>query len=270
MAYDGARYFGFVRQPGLPTVEGELLEAFKRCRLIADLKTARYQAAARTDRGVSAVGQVAVLNVPKRPNLRAINAHLPNDICVISVIKVQPSFDPRRQALRKRYRYTCAAPPLFSLRKARIAAKLLLGQHDFRNFCKHERGKPTIGELEQVKIGGRKILTFDFVAPAFLWQQVRRMVNALLSVGVGKLDFHDFKRMLEQRQAQLPSPAPPEGLVLMRVDYRGVKFRSSRHILAKFTNCSQGESNKKPRLAAAEGNKNKKKKKLWFFSPTLP
>jgi tRNA pseudouridine38-40 synthase len=112
----------------------------------------------------------------------------------------------------------------------------MLGMHDFWSFCKHERGKSTLGELKQAKISGRKILTFDFVAPAFLWQQVRRMVSALLSVGVGKLNLRDFKRMLEQRQGQLPSPAPPEGLVLTRVDYRGVDFRSNRRRSAKFAN----------------------------------
>lgn len=236
MAYDGARYFGFARQPGLPTVERELLKALKECGLCHEPAEARYQVAARTDRGVSAVCQVIALDVLKRPNLRALNARLPPDIAVLAAAEVPSSFDARRHATSRSYRYVCEAPRGFNLAKARAAAKLVLGRHDFRNFCKHERGKPTIGELEQVKIGGRKIVTFDFVAPAFLWQQVRRMVSALLSVGVGKLDLHDFKRMLEQRQGQLHSPAPPEGLVLMRVDYRGVDFRSNRRRSAKFAN----------------------------------
>jgi len=265
VAYNGARYFGFVRQPGLPTVEGELLKALNGCGLCKEPAKARYQVAARTDRGVSAVCQVIALDVLKKPNVRALNSLLPSDIAILAAAEVPSSFDARRHAISKSYRYVCEAPRGFNLAKARTAAKLMLGQHDFRNFCKHERGRPTIGELEQIKIGGRKILTFDFVAPAFLWQQVRRMVNALLSVGAGKLSPHDLKRMLERHQGQLPGPAPPGGLVLVRVDYRGVKFRSSRRLLAKFANCVLGESNKKPRLAAAEGNKNKKRKKLWIF-----
>lgn len=36
VAYDGARYFGFARQPGLPTIEGELLKALKECGLCHD------------------------------------------------------------------------------------------------------------------------------------------------------------------------------------------------------------------------------------------
>jgi len=236
VAYDGTRYFGFARQPSLLTVEGELLKALKECGLCQEPAEARYQVAARTDRGVSAVCQVIALDVLKRPNLRALNARLPPDIAILAAVEVPSSFDVRRHATSRSYRYVCEAPRSFNLSKARAAAKLMLGMHDFRNFCKHERGKPTIGELEQVKIGGRKILTFNFVAPAFLWQQVRRMVGALLSVGVGKLDFHSFKQMLEQRQGPLPSPAPPGGLVLVRVDYHGVKFRSSRRLPAKFAN----------------------------------
>jgi tRNA pseudouridine38-40 synthase len=226
VAYDGTRYFGFARQPGLPTVEGELLKALKECGLCHEPAEARYQAAARTDRGVSAVGQVVALDVLKRPNISAINAHLPDDISILSMTEVQPSFDPWRMALRKHYRYRCIAPEGFDLKKAQSAAKLLLGTHDFWSFCKHDQGKPTLGELEQVKISGKKIITFDFMAPAFLWQQVRRMVGALLAVGVGRLTPEDFKLMLEQQIDHLPRPAPSDGLVLMQVEYRGISFKN--------------------------------------------
>ena len=211
VAYDGARYFGFARQPGLPTVEGELLKALKECGLCHDPAEARYRVASRTDRGVSAMGQVVALDVLKRPNISAINAHLPDDISILSTTEVQPSFDPWRMALRKHYRYKCIAPEGFDLKKARGAAKLLLGAHDFWSFCKHEQGRPTLGELEQVKISGRKILTFDFVAPAFLWQQVRRMVGALLTVGVGKFALEDFKLMLKQPDNHLAKTSNPRG-----------------------------------------------------------
>jgi len=228
VAYDGARYFGFARQPGLPTVEGELLKALKECGLCHDPASARYRVAARTDRGVSAMGQVVALDVLKRPNISTINAHLPDDISILSTIEVQPSFDPWRMALRKHYRYRCIAPNGFDLKKAQSAAKLLLGAHDFWSFCKHEQGRPTLGKLEQVKISGKKILTFDFVAPAFLWQQVRRMVGALLTVGLGKLDLEDFKLMLEQPKNHLPRPADSRGLALVKIKYRGISFKNQR------------------------------------------
>jgi len=222
LAYDGSRYFGFVRQPGLPTVEGELLKALRRCGLLAGLKEARYRVAARTDRGVSALGQVVALNTPKRPILSQLNACLPGDIVVLSAVRVKPSFDPRRQTMRKHYRYTCDAPRGFNLKRARAAARLLIGRHDFRNFCKRERGKPTAVELERASIRGGRVLTFDFTARAFLWQQVRRMVGALLAVGSGRLKIGDFRQMLGGRLDRSAAPAPPGGLVLMRVECRGL------------------------------------------------
>ena len=65
VAYDGSRYFGFVRQPSRLTIEAELLKAFKECGMYRELKEARFRTAARTDHGVSAVGQIVALDVAK-------------------------------------------------------------------------------------------------------------------------------------------------------------------------------------------------------------
>jgi tRNA pseudouridine(38-40) synthase len=164
VAYDGARYFGFVRQPGRPTVEVELLRAFERRGLYHNLGETRYRVAARTDRGVNAIGQVVALDVRRKPSVRQLNAALPRDIAVLAVTKVKPDFNPRTQAQSKHYCYVCEAPPGFALPLARRAAGLLEGTHDFRHLCKHERGRSTIGELEHASVRGQKILGFNFIA----------------------------------------------------------------------------------------------------------
>ena len=92
VAYDGSRYFGFVRQPSRPTIEAELLKTFKKCGIYRKLKKARFRTASRTDRGVSAIGQVVALNVVEKPNLRLINACLPDDIAVLAAAEVGPRF----------------------------------------------------------------------------------------------------------------------------------------------------------------------------------
>ena len=234
VAYDGTRYLGFVRQPRKRTVEGELLVAFERCGLYRDLMEARYGVAARTDRGVSAIGQVVSLDLRGGPNLSALNAALPRDIAVLAVAKAEPDFDPRHHAKSKHYRYIYEAPPTFNLRPTRRAAKLLEGSHDFKHFCKHERGRSTVGELERASVRGQKILAFDFVARSFLWQQVRRMVSALLSVGMGRMKFDELKLMLEGRATRAVPPAPAEGLILVKVGYPSLKFRPK--VPAKFIN----------------------------------
>ena len=242
VAYDGARYFGFVRQPGKPTVETELLRAFERCGLYRELKEARYRVAARTDRGVSAIGQVVALDVIEQPNLRAINARLPEDIAVLATAGVKPDFNPRSQVQSKHYRYVCEAPPRFDLSTARRAARLLKGAHDFKHLCKHERGRPTIGELKYASVRGQKILVFDFIARAFLWQQVRRMVGALLSVGTGKLSLEEFKRMLDGQARQAMRPAPAEGLFLVGVQYPSLALKPDARAVSKFVEHLMGHS----------------------------
>jgi len=234
IAYDGSRYFGFVRQPAKPTVEAELLRAFERRGLYGKLKEARYRVAARTDRGVSAIGQVVALDVRRKPNVQELNVVLPQDIAVLAAVKVKPDFNPRTQAQSKHYRYVCEAPPDFNLTLARRAARLLEGPHDFKHFCKHDPGRATIGELELANVRGQKIIEFDFIARAFLWQQVRRMVGALLAVGTGKLSLIEFKQMLKGQARQAMRPAPAEGLVLVDVRYPSLLLRPNAHAISKF------------------------------------
>jgi len=235
VAYDGARYFGFVRQPSQPTVEAELLRVFRECGLCLNLKGAEYQVVARTDRGASAIGQVVALDAIKRPELKELNALLPEDIAVLAAAEVKPDFNPRTQALSKHYRYVCEAPLAFDLSAARRAAKLFEGMHDFRHFCKHEHGKSTAGELEYARVRKQKqILVFDFIAPAFLWQQVRRMVWAVLAVGTGNLSIEELKLMLEGRAKQAARPAPAEGLFLVGVRYPSLVLRPDARIIPRF------------------------------------
>ena len=244
VAYDGARYFGFVRQPSKPTVEAELLRAFRACGLYSDLKEAKYRVAARTDSGVSAVGQVVALDVVKNPNLKQLNSLLPEDIAVLAVAEVKSDFNPRTQAQSKHYRYVCEFPLGFDLSTARRAVKIFRGVHDFRHFCKHERGKSTTGEISYANVRGQKILVFDFIAPAFLWQQVRRMIWALLAVGTGKLSFEEFEQMLEGRTKHAARPAPAEGLFLAGVRYSFLALRPDTRLVSKFI--KHLESNVRP------------------------
>lgn len=242
VAYDGSRYFGFVRQPSRPTIEAELLKAFKKCGVYRELKKAQFRKAARTDRGVSAVGQVVALDVFKEPNLRLINTCLPDDIAVLAAVEVGPRFDPRRHAQSKHYRYVCEALSNFDLPLARRAAKLLKGTHDFKHLCKHEQGRSTLRELKYASVRWQKILIFDFIAQAFLWQQVRRMISVLLAVGAGKLNLDELKRMLEGHAKQAMRPAPAEGLILVGVRYPSLVLKPNEHVVSKFIEYLRGRA----------------------------
>jgi tRNA pseudouridine38-40 synthase len=235
VAYDGSRYFGYTRQPEKPTIEGELLKAFERSGLYGELRKAWYRVAARTDRNVSAVGQVIALNTDGEPDIKEINSLLPRDIVVLATAEVSEDFDPRSEAVAKHYRYVCEVPEGFDIEKVRIATEYLEGTHDFKCFCKREPKRTTIANLASVSVQGGDFLKFDFRARAFLRQQVRRMVSALLAVGSGEMEIEDLRIAIEGRAKHSLRPAPPWGLFLVRIQYERLLLQPRNNALRKFT-----------------------------------
>ena len=71
--YDGRSFAGWARQPGLRTVEGELLRGLVRLGVVPSADAARVAVASRTDRGVSARANAFVLStdLPSRVLLRS-------------------------------------------------------------------------------------------------------------------------------------------------------------------------------------------------------
>ena len=63
LAYDGRKFHGFARQPGLDTVEGTILATLKHQGYITALSQAKLRVASRTDKGVSALGNVMVVEI---------------------------------------------------------------------------------------------------------------------------------------------------------------------------------------------------------------
>lgn len=63
--YDGTSYLGFAAQGDeeSETVEDRIFFALQKLKLVADRKSCNYSRCGRTDRGVSALGQVCVLLV---------------------------------------------------------------------------------------------------------------------------------------------------------------------------------------------------------------
>src|SRR5213594_1696121 len=76
IAYDGEAFHGQARQPGLRTVEGETIHALVRTGAIRDARSARFQSASRTDRGVSALGNVVAFDSQRTSTaaVRSFNA----------------------------------------------------------------------------------------------------------------------------------------------------------------------------------------------------
>ncbi|MDR0198863.1 MAG: tRNA pseudouridine(38-40) synthase TruA, partial [Methanomassiliicoccaceae archaeon] len=173
IAYLGDGFAGSQIQPGLRTVEGDVISDLKK---ISNLDDDRIdlRCASRTDRGVNALGNVAVFNTPFDDNfalLRALNA-VSKDIFYRSIADVGGDFNPRH-ANERVYRYILPAAGM-DPRRVRECAALFEGTHDLIRFCKHD-GRPTVTDMRSVTVSeDGDVLVIEFRSEYFLWNQIRR------------------------------------------------------------------------------------------------
>ena len=216
IAYRGSDFHGQARQPGLRTVEGEVLHALVRTRAIRDAKTSRFQSASRTDAGVSALGNVVALDTRFAPEaaVRGFNAKA-RGVWAWAAVEVPEDFS-ARQARERWYRYLVDV----SHDSERIDAALqrFEGEHDFRNFTR-DRSR-TVARIDYARaIPEADAIALDFKAPSFRWNLVRRLVSAALRIEAGKASLADLEAALDGHRSIDLGLAPPEPLVLMDVVY---------------------------------------------------
>jgi len=103
------------------------------------------------------------------------------------------------------------------------AARLLAGEHDFAAFSRRE-GVTTVRRVYRCRVQARPpLITMEMEANAFLRQQVRRTVGALVEVGRGRLSPATFRSFLRRAEPASAGPvAPAHGLYLIRVSYPGL------------------------------------------------
>ncbi|KXS44531.1 MAG: tRNA pseudouridine synthase A [Methanolobus sp. T82-4] len=222
IAYIGTGYHGSQIQPDVGTIEGEIFRALTELDIVGDPKDAGYISAGRTDTGVHAREMVIAFDTDK-PNLaipRVINSKLPKAIWAWAHAEVPDDFDPRRGAISRRYRYVMSGEK-YDISSIRSASKILVGKHDFANFCSKEGDKNTIRTIEKIDVRVSGTLTkIDIQANSFLWNMVRKIVTALTMVGSDVRDEEWLQQMLEPEfYEEGLECAPPYGLTLMEVNY---------------------------------------------------
>lgn len=221
-AYDGTLFMGSQRQPGERTAESELLDALIKIGAIRSADENRFRVASRTDRGVSALGNVFAVDTDFRlPELlAALNASC-EDVHCYALCEVPRNFSPRR-AQGRWYRYHL---PYRGQDLDRMAqgAKEFEGEHEFRLFCKPD-GKVTLRRLESVTVLREgELIMIDIRAREFLRNMVRRIVSSLDQLGQGRVTIEQIRSAL-QGQGRSMGLADAEGLVLMEVDL-GLKWK---------------------------------------------
>jgi tRNA pseudouridine38-40 synthase len=103
------------------------------------------------------------------------------------------------------------------------AARAFEGRHDFRAFARRAgEAESTIVEVAACRIATLGEFTLiRVVGSHFLWNQVRRMIGALVTVGRGEATADDVANWLAGRSAPPPQAAPAAGLFLEAVRYPG-------------------------------------------------
>jgi tRNA pseudouridine38-40 synthase len=216
---------------------------------------------------VHATGQVAHVDLPADFDgdlARAVNRQLAPSIVVRGAEAVGDEFDARRGATSRHYRYLvwndAAANPLLDrlawhvpepldLRCMAAATDPLLGEHDFRAFCRRPPGRAAEEPILRrvLEAGWRRapatwvweedrsataaawdtgvgaatgLLRFDVVAASFCHQMVRSMVAVLVDAGRGKATAATVMELLAAgSRVGVPQPAPADGLCLVAVGY---------------------------------------------------
>jgi tRNA pseudouridine38-40 synthase len=238
--YDGTGYCGWQVQPNGRSIQ-ELLEGALDKILAAKI---RLNGSGRTDAGVHALGQVANFmhagEVDAWRLQRGLNALTPDDIVVKQVEIAPESFDARRDARARIYRYRIWNRPWPSAFQRRFswhvhdsldltamqeAIRFLEGKHDFASF--QAAGCDAAHSLREIFRNSinreEDLLVYAVEANAFLRHMVRNIVGTLVEVGRGERAPASFAGLLEARDRTLAGPtAPPQGLFLVEVKY-GVK-----------------------------------------------
>jgi tRNA pseudouridine38-40 synthase len=249
ISYDGTNYHGWQIQPGKRTIQAELVNA------VSELLGWRTNVtgASRTDAGVSAIGQVALVQIdspiPTRNFAKAITDRLPADIAVTEAVDVPMGFNVIGDAISKLYRYTIFTgrarpvlvhqcwhlPQKLDIPAMNQAAKLLLGQKDFKSFAAADDHRTdsvrTIFRCDvytslpdsSTQYAGHSAQDWVFVdveGDRFLYNMVRNIVGTLVEVGVGRMKPEKIVEIIDAKDRRAAGPiAPPEGLCLMWIKY---------------------------------------------------
>ncbi|MCH5305126.1 MAG: tRNA pseudouridine(38-40) synthase TruA [Rikenella sp.] len=240
LAYNGAAYNGWQRQPNAPSVQ-EMLE-----RGLSMLLGAPHEVvgAGRTDTGVHASCAVAHFDAATEEMAERVrdpefvyhlNCILPKDMAVRRVVDVPDDRHARFDARRREYKYyiTTRKDPFatgtawqitqpLNVDAMQTAAVSLMRYEDFTSFAKlhsdTRTNRCTIFGASWRTEGDK--LVFTIAADRFLRGMVRAIVGTLVDVGRGKLTPAQFCAIIErQERAEASAQAPPYGLFLTDVQY---------------------------------------------------
>ncbi|KAK6010447.1 tRNA pseudouridine synthase A [Ostertagia ostertagi] len=232
--YRGWEFEGLVQQANTEnTVEKHLMDALLKTKLISSEKDCDFSRCGRTDKGVSAFKQVAAV-VESTLELRSADVSgefvfwsestertllidnllviyefcrliLSMGVCpckysISSWAPVPRNFSARHACNMRVYKYSLPRANL-DVTAMRRAAALLVGTHDFRNFCQVDMNEKRVKmsfvrELFEVSIelvssfstnsiSRNDLIELTIKGSGFLWHMIRFIVTVLHEIGLG-------------------------------------------------------------------------------------
>jgi tRNA pseudouridine38-40 synthase len=239
VAYDGTDYHGWQFQPNATTISQTLTDAFAS----VFFQKVSILGASRTDTGVHALGQVAIVQSPIFVDcstlLRAWSKALPANIVIKSIVHLDALIHPHDGVIQKTYVYhffTKRPMPFVArygwyihrkvdLDLLRRALNVFVGTHDFRSFCSGDDLKDTVKTIDSVDLNyfpEWDAYKIEVKGRSFLRYMVRRIVGACLEIASREhLTLKDLILVLEQLNPchTLPN-APAKGLLLESIKYQ--------------------------------------------------
>ncbi len=241
IAYNGAAYHGWQRQPGQISVQQVIEETLS----LILRQSIQVVGCGRTDTGVHASQYFLHFDYEgdfPRNFLHRLNKVLPRDIVFYTISKVASGAHARFDATRRSYAYYLSFrkdpfrqqtvtyypyPQRPDFNRMQAAAQLLLQYEAFYTFCRSNTDAKTMrcdltrAEWEQVDLHN---LIFHISADRFLRGMVRLIVGMCINVGTGAIELDTVRQALNQQKLlQRAESAPPEGLYLCEVRYKGIE-----------------------------------------------
>jgi len=232
--YFGDCFYGSQVQPDVPTVQGSFMHVFKK-KLKWTNERMPVAMASRTDAGVHVRLNGGSIDIEQdRWNamgetgfIKAVGHRIPDNISLFDARQVADDWSPRR-ALHRTYRYRMECmegwkvPDLNSFQKL---CSLFEGKHDWANFCRREPSRTTTRVVESCRpwMNSDRIIGFEIVGEAFVWNQVRRIANAMLGVITESHSIENVIEAVNNPQIEIDlGLAEPDWLILWSVSWEGV------------------------------------------------
>lgn len=213
LAYEGALFRGWQRQPGLRTVQGVLEDA------VRSLLGKRYlvHGASRTDAGVHALGQVASLQSGRAPDFALLQ--LPEGVRLLRWARAHPSFHARSSAVAKRYRYELRTflPAGADWERARAALRGLDGLRQLPGLSSPSKDHKPAPPLASWLLDDCGVL--EVSARAFRKHEVRNLAGHLGAVALGLATPESLRELSQRSRPWMGARAPAGGLTLLEVVY---------------------------------------------------